>query len=106
MELSPTPNLNNVHNSALLSYLRSVSTDSDLALSVLQILIRNFSAAHCERYNKDKLICNLKVGDFVKAHVQVNSVASKGVVSKLSYKTKDLFIITSDLGNNSFEIQS
>ena len=42
----------------------------------------------------------------MKAYVQVNSVASKGVVSTLSYKTKGPFVITADLSNNSFEVQS
>ena len=46
----------------------------------------------------------LKVGDVVKAHV-VNSVASKGIVSKLSYCDKVPFIVKSDLGRNSFEVQ-
>ena len=40
-----------------------------------------------------------------KAHVQVNSVASKGVVSKLSYRAKRPFVITADLGHNIFEVQ-
>ena len=106
VELSPTPNLNNVHNIALFSYLHNVYTDSNFALSVLQILIKDRRNAHMDRYNKDKLICNLKVGDVVKAHVKVNSVASKGFVSKLSYKAKEPLVITADLGNNSFEVQS
>ena len=42
----------------------------------------------------------------MKAHVQFNSVVSKGVVSKLSYKAKGPFVVTNDLGNNSFEFQS
>ena len=45
------------------------------------------------------------MGDAVKAHVQVNSVASKDIVSKLSYTSKRTFVITSDLGNNSFEVK-
>ena len=106
VELSATPNLNNVHNSALFFYLRNVSTDSVFALSIIQILIEDRHNAHRDRYNKDKLICNLKVEDVVKVHVQVDSVASKGIVSKLSYKSKGSFVITAELGNNSFEVQS
>ena len=41
----------------------------------------------------------------MKAHGQINSVASKGVVSKLSYDAKGSVTITIDLGNNSFEVQ-
>jgi len=41
----------------------------------------------------------------VKANVQINSVADKGVVSKLSYKVKGLFTITANLGHHSFEVQ-
>ena len=69
MELSPTPNLNNVHNSASFSYIRNVSTESDFAISVLQILIEDRRNAHRDRHNKDKLLCDLKVGDIVKVHV-------------------------------------
>ena len=46
------------------------------------------------------------MSDVVKAHIQVNSVASKDVVDKLSYRAKGPFISTSDLGNNSFAVQS
>ena len=106
VELSPTPNFNNVHNSALFAYLRNVSTDSDFAVSVLQILIQERRDTHRDRHNSDKRLCDLKIGDVVKAHVQVNSVASKGVVGKLSYRAKGPFVITKDLGHNSFEVQS
>ena len=74
-------------------------------MSVLQLLVSDCRAAHREIHNAGKLSCNLKVGDAVKAHVQVNSVASKGVVSKLSYRAKGPFAITADLGHNSFEVQ-
>ena len=52
------------------------------------------------------MICNLKVGDVIKAHVQVDSVVEKGVVGKLSYQAKGPLIITVDLGDNSFEVQT
>ena len=41
----------------------------------------------------------------VKAYIQVQSSADKGVVSKLSYRAKGPFIITKDLGHDSFEVQ-
>ena len=68
-------------------------------------MIEERRATHRERYNKDKLACTLKVGDVVKAHIQVQSLTDKEVVTKLSYRDKDCFIITKDLGHNSFEVQ-
>ena len=58
VELSPSPTLNNVHNSALFSYLRNVSTDSDFAVSVLQILIQERRDTHRDRHNNDKQTCD------------------------------------------------
>ena len=74
-------------------------------MSVLQLLVSDCRAAHREIHNAGKLSCNLKVGDAVKAHVQVNSVASKGVVSKLRCCATGPFTSTADLGHNSFEVQ-
>ena len=91
-----------MHNIALLSYLRNITTDSNFAIYVLKILITDRRAAHREQRNEEKSIYNLKVGNLVKPRVQVNSTASKGLVSKLIYKVKGPFIITSDLGNNIF----
>ena len=105
VELRPTPNLKNVHNSALFQCFRNFSVESSFATSVLKLLIEYRRDAHRNRHNRDKSISDLKVGDVVKAHVQVNSVASKGVVSKFSYRDKGPFTITADLGNNSFEVQ-
>ena len=45
------------------------------------------------------------MGNVVKTHVQVKFVVKKGMVSKLGYKSKGMFVITSNLGNNSFEVQ-
>ena len=81
-----------------------MSADSVFALSVLQIIIEEHRTSHRERHNKGKTVCNLKVGDVVKAHVQVNSVADKGLISKLIYKVKGPFTITADLGHHSFEV--
>ena len=41
----------------------------------------------------------------MKYHVQVYSRADTGLVGKLSYRAKGPYIITKDLGNNSFEVQ-
>ena len=106
IELCSNSNLNNVHNSALFNYPCNISTDAEYVASVLRILIEDCHAAHRARHNKDKMICNLKVGDVIKAHVQVDSVVEKGVVGKLSYQAKGPLIITVDLGDNSFEVQT
>ena len=36
----------------------------------------------------------------VNAHVQVQSIAKRGIVNKLNYRTKGPFIITADLDHN------
>ena len=84
--------------------LRSVSDESAFALSIVQILVEERHEYHRQRHNSNTNKCSLKVGDVVKAHVQVNSSADKGVVGKLSYKAKGPFIITADMGQNSFEV--
>ena len=55
--------------------------------------------------NEGKIECELRVGDMVKAYVQVQSIAKRGIVGKLSYHAKGPFIITADLGHNIFEVQ-
>ena len=105
VELSPSPLLNNETNSVLFQYLRDVSTDSTFSLSILQVLIDERRQAHRDRHNKGKALCTLKVGDVVKAHVQVQSRADTGIVGKLAYRARGPFIIVKDLGNNSFEVQ-
>ena len=55
--------------------------------------------------NADKQECNLQVGDVVKAHVQTQSIAKRGIVRKLSYSAKGMCIITAGLGHGSYEVQ-
>ena len=105
IDLSPTPILNTETNSTLFHYLRDVSTDSTFSLAILQVLIQERRESHQHRQNKGKLACTLKVGDVVKAHVQVQSRADTGVVGKLSYRARGPFVITTDLGNGSSEVQ-
>ena len=105
VSLSPSPILNTESNSTLFNYLRDVSTDAKFSLSVLQILIEERRSTHRDRHNKGKTMCTLKIGDVVKAHVEVQSSADTGVVGKLSYRARGPYIITQDLGNNSFEVQ-
>ena len=105
VDLSPTPILNTETNSSLFDYLRDVSTDSTFSLAILQVLIKERRESHQRRQNKGKTACTLKVGDVVKAHVQVQSRAETGVVGKLSYRVRGHFVIITDLGNGSFEVQ-
>ena len=105
VDLAPTPTLNDNNNSALFSYLRDVSNDSAFATSVLQCLIEERRQAHKNRANMEKEPSTLKVGDVVKAHVQVQSNNEKGEVAKLSYRARGPFQITKDLGHNAFEVQ-
>ena len=100
-----TTSIFNEYNSKLFSYISNISIDANFTVSVLNIFIEDRRTAHQERHNKDKLICKIMVGEVVKAHVQVNSVTSKGVVGKLSYRAKGPFIITADLVHNSFEVK-
>ena len=51
-----------------------------------------------DKHDEGIRACNLKVGDVVKAHVQLQSTADRDILSKLSYKAKVPFVITVDLG--------
>jgi len=97
--------LNDELNSHLFQYLRDVSNKSQFALSIVQILVEEQRQPHQDRHNKNKTPAAFKVGDIVKAHVQVQSNASKGQVGKLSYQARGPFKIISDLGQRSIEVQ-
>ena len=105
VNLTPTPTLNSSSNASLFQYLRDVSLESKFAVSILQILIKERREYHQNRHNTKVSKCALKIGDVVKAHVQVKSDSNKGIVGKLSYKAKGPFIITADLGFDSYEVQ-
>ena len=105
VHLSPTPTLNDIDQSALYTYLRDVSTDSQFATSVLQVLVEERRTAHRTRHNSQRAAKIFKVGDVVKAHVQVNSNAAKGVVGKLSYQGRGPFQIKEVLDANSYLVQ-
>ena len=106
VELCPSPPLNDQNNSALTTYLRTVSNDSAFATSVLQIIIEERRTEHRNRHNKtvSKLV-EFKVGDVVKAHVQVQSQSATGQVGKLSYKARGPFQISKVLGHGAYEVQ-
>ena len=105
VKLSEIPTPNDSNNNALYDYLRNVSTDSKFATSILQILIEERRMNHQKRLNKNRTPSNLKVGDIVKAHVQVQSNAASGTVDKLSYKARGPFKIIKELKFDSFEVQ-
>ena len=105
VELESIPTLNCSDNSALYIYLRDVSNESAFATSVLQVLIEERRASHRARWNKNRSEQIFQVGDVVKAHVQVQSNASTGVVKKLSYQARGPFRVTRILGANSYEVQ-
>ena len=105
VSLSPTPILNTETNSSIFNYLRDVLTNSTFSLNLLQILIEERRTAHKDRQNKGKIQCSLKIGDVLKAHIQVQSRVDSGIVGKLLYHARGPFIIIKDLDMNSFEVQ-
>ena len=88
VQLSSAPILNDIDQSALYTYLRDLSTDSQFATSVLQVLVEERKSAHHTRHNSQRAAKIFKVGDVVKAHVQVKSNASKGVVGKFLSRSR------------------
>ena len=78
MELLLTPTLNPDNNQAFLKYLQDVYTNSQLSMPTLKIIIEEGRTAHCEICNKGKHQQIFKVGDVVKAHIQVQSKAETG----------------------------
>ena len=99
--------MNTYDHSALFQYLRDVSTDSQFFTSVLQVLVEEIRKRHRERHNsKITATTSLKVGYFVKSHVQVQSKSESGLLKNLSYQAKVPFIVTKDLYHNSFEVKT
>ena len=105
VDLSPTPILNTETNITLFNYPRDVSTSSMFSLPILQVFIQERLESNQRRQNKRRSACTLKVGDIVKAHVQVYSQAETRVVGKLGYRSKGPFVITTYLVYGSFEVQ-
>ena len=103
--LSADPTLNDDSQSALFTYLRDVSNDSQFATAVLQILIEERRTAHRDRWNSKRAAKQFKVGDVVKAHVQVQSNSSNGDVKKLSYQARGPFQIKETLDSDSYIVE-
>ena len=102
VDLNVAPGINNKDQSSLYKYLRDVSNDSKFATSVLQVLIEERRTTHRTRWNNDRAAKEFKVGDVVKAHVQVQSNASRGEVKKLTYQARGPFQIKEVLEGNSY----
>ncbi len=102
---SKLPAISDGTNCALFDYLRDVSNESHFATTVLQILVEERRERHRNRLNHSATKSSLKVGDVVKAHVQVKSNASTGTVEKLSYRARGPFVIVQDLGWDTFLVQ-
>ena len=61
---------------------------------------------HRERHNSTiTATTSLKVGDIVKAHVQVQSKSKSDIVKNIRYQAKGPFIVTEDLNHNAFEVK-
>ena len=48
---------------------------------------------------------SLKVGYFVKSHVQVQYKSESDILKNISYQAKGPFIVTKDLHHNNFEVK-
>lgn len=96
----------NLENKELFEYLQQMGQESQFATQTLQILIEDRREAHRNRVNASKSTsCHLKIGNIIKAHVQVQSNFEKGEVKKLSYSARGPFTIVEDLGHGSFLVQ-
>jgi len=94
-----------IHNTDIPRCLRNVSNNSIFTTSAIQILIEECRLLHQCRQNKGKTEPILKVGDVVKTHISATFNFVESRVKKLSYQAKGPFIITTDLGQSSFEVR-
>ena len=65
-----------------------MSNESTFVTSILQVLIKERRTAYRTRWNENRAAKEFKVGDVVKAHIQVRSNSITGVVKKLSYQAR------------------
>ena len=105
VKLSPTPTLNDADQSTLYTYIRDVSTYYQFTTAVLQVLVEERRNAHRKRLNSQRATKSFQVEDLVKAHVQVHSNATEGIVSKLSYQGRGPYQIKEVLNANSYSVQ-
>ena len=105
VKLYPTLILNDAGQSALYTYLKDLSIDSQFATAVRQVLVEERRTAHRERYNSQRAAKSFRVGDVVKAHVQVHYNATTDIVGKLSYQGRSPYQIKEFLNANSYLVQ-
>ena len=103
VKLNSAPNINCQNQSALYTYLRDVSNNSKFAISVRKVLIEERQSAHRICWNQDRAAKLFKVGDVVKAHVQVQSQSVTGDVKNV-YQSRRMFQIREFLEGKSYLI--
>jgi hypothetical protein len=69
------------------------------------VLIEERRNTHRERWNSGATVKPFEIGDVVKAHVQIQSNSSTGVVKKLSFQARGPFQIIEKLEGNSYMVQ-
>ena len=107
VEMCPDPPLSDGTNTSIHEYVRTAGNTAQFALSVLKILIKERREYHRTRHNrnKDSNATSFKIGDIVKAHVQVTSNQNKEQPAKLSYRARGPFEIISNLGHGAYEVR-
>ena len=82
-----------------------MSTDSQFAISVLQIIIKERRTAHHKCWNNVKQQKVFKVIDVVKYHIQVNPKSEPGEVNTLYYQARGQFRVKTVLGSDLYELK-
>ena len=82
-------NLNNYTNKAVFAHLRDVSTEFTISLYKLMILLEDHRLALRDKKHTNKQVYPLQIGDIIKAHVQVQSVANKLSLVSFLIRLKD-----------------
>lgn len=67
VHLSAAPSLNCEDHTALYWYLWDVSVDQKFVTSVLQVIVKEYRAAHCTRWNNQRAAKSFKIDDVVEA---------------------------------------
>ena len=106
VEISATPTINPTTNSGIYNYLCGISNDALFAQEELKILIEELHTLYRECHNSNITPTKeFKVGDIVKANVQVQSNSDYGTINKLIYQVHGPFKIIEEPGNNPFHVQ-
>ena len=79
-----------ISNSTLYKYLRNIFLNAAFTTLVVQVLIEERQKAHRQWWNKGKIQPTFKIGDAVKAYVQVQPNAYQGEVKNSHIKHKPM----------------